>query len=68
VTGSDGVDLENLLPVEPETQLALMPYLLEQLVPLLKAYDQGMIVARTPEEEAILADIDATSGRTQGES
>jgi len=39
-----------------------MPYLLEQLVPLLKAYNRGMIVARNPEEEEILAEIDATSG------
>ena len=57
----EDIDPASLVPLPPETKLAVMPYLFEQLVPLLKAYRRGMIVARNPEEEAILAQIEATS-------
>src|SRR2546421_9874739 len=55
------IDPASLVPLPPETKLAVMPYLLEQLVPLLKADRQGMVVARNPEEEAILGQIEATA-------
>lgn len=62
----EDIDPANLAPLSPEQELAVMPYLLEQLVPLLKAYKRGMIVARSEEEEAILTEIDATSGPESG--
>jgi hypothetical protein len=62
----DDIDPADLVPLTAEQEAAVLPYLLEQLVPLLQAYTRGMIVARNPEERAILADIDATSGPGSG--
>jgi hypothetical protein len=56
------IDPAKLVPLTDEQRLNVLPHIVDLLGPLVRAYNHGMIVARTDEERAILHDIQAVHG------
>lgn len=59
---AEDIDPDDLVSLTAQEKLDALPYVVDLLGPLLRAYNHGMIVAGNDEERAILDEIAAANG------